>query len=235
MGGLACATPLLTSSARPERTRPVKEVPQKDILERDCPLEEQAHFKALELYIATALHAWEPFSTLQEAVAHDIVRAVLDPGEEPLFAGDDLKVQTAVLLASVETHEGHGMRYVDSGFCNDPKQKDNPLLKNGGCDGGHAVSLFQIHPGPGIVLLDNGLYGYRRSPPPVDPSRTSQIVDAKALLDRPTATKTALHMLRAALKHDGTLCEYSGELRPCPKAAKRLTFAKEWLTSHPFM
>lgn len=252
------------SYAVTERSHVEKVHVVKDLRSSDAPLEEQPRFRALERYLADALHQWEPHSTLQEAVAHDITRAVLDPGEEPLF-DDSNRARTAVLLASVEHHEGTGRQYVDSGLCNDPREKDNPILKNGSCDGGAAVSLWQVHPGRGIVLFDNGLYGYKveprkppvrsgytggettgaaalplnqaqATPPPVYPYRTAgQVIDAAALHDRAIAAKVALHMLRASLKRDGTLCEYSGEVKPCPKAAKRLKFAVDWSREHPFI
>lgn len=228
-----------------------KVVERKDVLQQDCPLEEQDRFKHLEHYIAEALHSWEPFSTLQESVAHDIVRIALDPGEPALFDDDPERARTATLLASVESHEGHGFSYVDRGICNDPTQKDNPVLKNGSCDGGAAHSLWQIHPGAGIVLLDNGSYAYKRQLPAdrqgpteggassVALCRTSEqhrgcVIDADALRDRELAVRTAMHMLRASLKRDGTLCEYSGEVKPCPKAVKRLKKAIEYTASHPY-
>lgn len=253
---LAPVLPALSSTVTPQ-PRAEKEKQPKDLLQQDCPLEEQDRFKRLELYIASALHEWEPYSHLQEAVAHAIVRVALDPGEEALFPDDSSRAKTATLLASVENHEGHGWKYVDSGICNDPKQIDNPLLKNGSCDGGSAVSLFQIHPGRGIVLFDNGSYGYKRSdlnevrgsgltgrdvaaPPAPSVGELSSpnapnVITATELHDRLVAAKVALHMLRASLRRDGTLCEYSGEVKPCPKAKKRLEFAEKWSRKHPFI
>jgi hypothetical protein len=255
--GLALLAPVLPalSSTTTPRLRAERVFSNKDLLQQDCPLEEQTRFKHLEFYIASALHEWEPYSHLQEAVAHDIARVVLDPGEQALFPDDVARGKTATLLASIEHYEGTGRQYVDSGLCNDPKQKDNPLLKGGSCDGGSAVSLFQIHPGRGIVLFDNGLYGYRRDPsedsrkwahrqdtpaaPPAGPagafSSPNPVITATELHDRLTAAKVALHMLRASLRRDGTLCEYSGEVKPCPKAKKRLEFAEKWSGEHPFV
>jgi hypothetical protein len=252
---LAPVLPALSSTVTPQ-PRAERVFAAKDLLQQDAPLEEQSRFKNLEMYIASALHEWEPSSHLQEAVAHDIVRVALDPGEEALFPDDVNRAKTATLLASVEDHEGHGWAYVDRGVCNDPKQIDNPLLKNGNCDGGSAVSLFQIHPGRGIVLFSNGLYGYKSiedprksahqqdtpAAPPAGPagalsspsSPQTQVITAAELHDRLVAAKVALHMLRASLRRDGTLCEYSGEVKLCPKARKRLEFAEKWSASHAF-
>jgi hypothetical protein len=53
------------------------------------------------------------------------------------------------------------------------------------------------------------------------------------LADRQLAARTALHFLRASIKRDGTLCEYTGEHHPdCPKGEKRLTFALDWAKNH---
>ena len=264
VSGVLLAVPLLTSSsARSLHQHSVKDVSKKDLVRQDRQLEEQDRFKQLEAYVAAALNAWEPYSTLQESIANDIVRTTLDPGEPALFVGDIKHVKTAMLLASVESHEGHGFSYVDKGLCNDPAQRSNPILNNGDCDGGKAYSLFQIHPGIGIVLFDQGGYGYHRdlsaerqrttdgggprpkpplsrdANPPVVPCRAAEelrgcVIDADALRDRRIAVKTALHMLRASLKRDGTLCEYSGETKPCPKAEKRLKKAVEYVESHPY-
>jgi len=249
VAAVAATAALAPTKASPRREPRTKEVTKKDLLQQDCPLEEQDRFKRLELYVAEALHAWEPFSTLQESIAHDIVRVALDPGEPAVFPDDESRVKTATLLASVESHEGHGMAYVDRGVCNDPQEHGNPLLKNGGCDGGKAFSLFQIHPGPGIVLFDNGGYGFRRTEvrqgvtargerAPLRGSlssfQTRRVIDGSALVaDRELAARTAIHMLRASLRRDGTLCEYSGEMKPCPKAVARLKLAEEWVREHP--
>jgi len=261
--GLLAISPAFSSTVTPQ-PRTEKAVELKHAVE-ELPLEESAHFKKLESYVLGAMKAWAPADTIAgthsqddfDSIARDIVATVLDPGEPALFADGNEKEHTATLLSTMAYYEGHFWPYVDTGLCNDPKEKNNPILRNGGCDNGEAVSLWQIHPGRGIVLLDNGLYGYhvsvtdkvprvgvraasadatRARPLSVDPLSVgeSKVATAESLHDRRFAAKTALHMLRASLKRDGTLCEYTGELKPCPKAEKRLKFAREWSDKHPY-
>ena len=54
------------------------------------------------------------------------------------------------------------------------------------------------------------------------------------LADRQRAARVALHMMRTSLKRSGTLCGYTGEAAPCPKARQRLEFARDYLRAHPF-
>jgi hypothetical protein len=261
--GLLAISPAFSSTVTPQ-LRAEKAIELKYAVS-ELPLEESDHFKRLEGYVLNAMKTWAPAATIAgthsqddfETIARDMVSVVLDPGEPALFADTAEKERTAILLATMAYYEGHFWPYVDSGLCNDPKEKNNPILRNGNCDNGEAISFWQIHPGRGIVLLDNGLYGYRVSvtdkaprvgvraasadatrarPLSVDPLSVveSKVATAESLHDRRFAAKTALHMLRASLKRDGTLCEYTGELKPCPKAEKRLKFAREWSDKHPY-
>jgi hypothetical protein len=233
-------------------------------------IEDSVHFKALEAYVLDAMETWAPAATIAgthsqdgfASIARDVVAVVLNPGEPALFKNDLDRSRTATLLATLAYFEGHLWPYVDEGICNDPKQKNNPILKNGNCDGGFAVSQWQIHPGRGIVLFDTGSYGYvvgRGSdkgsteggvrtpsgfqaasavagPPSVDSlSDPRPVATAETLKDRRFAAKVALHMLRTSLKRDGSLREYTGELQSHPKADQRLKFAREWSDKHPFV
>jgi len=217
-----------------DRTAPSKETIIKQLMPETPPLED-AHHKILTSYILDSMRAWAPPSTIVQthstdtfpSIAKDIVDVVLDPGEPALWKNDETKPKTATLVATMALFEGHYWRYVEDGTCNS-KNRTNPVLKNGTCDGGTAFSLWQVHPQHGLVLLDNGLWGWS-----VDPSNPNVVTGEKLLADRVLAAKTALHFLRASIKRDGTLCEYTGEKKPCRKAEQRVDFAVNWLEKHP--
>jgi hypothetical protein len=214
---------------------PIKEVILKQLIEETSPLED-AHHRQLTVYILESMRSWAPPSTIVQthstasyaSIAKDIVDTVLDPGEPSLWKDDKQKTKTAVLSATMALFEGHYWKYVEDGTCN-AKDRSNPVLKNGTCDGGAAYSLWQVHPMRGLVLLDNGLWGWA-----VDTKRSDVVTGEKLLADRRLAAKTALHFLRASIKRDGTLCEYTGESKPCKKAEQRMKFAVNWLEKHPF-
>lgn len=191
------------------------------------------HHIELVTYILNAMKQWAPASTIIRShntdrfpsIADDIVTVVLDPTEPSLFHDDPSKLKTAVLLATVAYFEGHFWEYVEDGTCN-ASDRSNPILKNGPCDGGTAYSLWQIHPEHGLVLLNN-TWGYSTHNDSIN-----VITGEKLLADRKLSAKTALHFLRASLNRNGTLCEYTGEHKECPKAKARLDFANAWVKAH---
>jgi hypothetical protein len=73
--------------------------------------------ESLVSYLVAAMIAWVPLhahaplespeDTLAryESIARDLATVALDDDEEPLFAGDDGRVQTALLMASVASYE----------------------------------------------------------------------------------------------------------------------------------
>jgi hypothetical protein len=232
---VAIAGSYSSSRAAPHRETPVREV-ARHVLARESAPTEDAHHRELKAYVLEAMRAWAPSSTIAQthsteaypSIASDLVDVALDPGEPTLWADDANKTRTATLLATVAYFEGHFWPYVEAGVCNDPKRRSDPVLRNGGCDGGAAYSLWQIHPVHRMVLLDDGLWGRATG----DDDRV--INGDKLLADRKLAARTALHFLRASIRRDGTLCEYTGERRPvCPKADRRLSFAREWVKLHP--
>lgn len=214
---------------------PIKDVIIKQLPQEVPPLED-VHHKELTNYVLESMKTWAPPSTIVQthsnsnfaSIAKDIVDVTLDPGEPALWKTDKNKTKTAVLVATIAYFEGHYWAYVEDGTCNS-KIRTNPVLKNGTCDSGEAFSLWQVHPGNGLVLLDNGMWGWA-----TDTHRPDIVTGEKLLADRKLAAKTALHFLRASIKRDGTLCEYTGELKPCVKAKQRLDFAVNWLEKHPF-
>ena len=74
-------------------------------------------------------------------IAADIADVSMDPEEPPVFSGDDGRVKTAMLLASITLFESGGYR------------ADVDELRHRG-DGGQAVCLAQIHPWKGERIVD---------------------------------------------------------------------------------
>ena len=131
----------------------------------------------------------------------------------------------AVLLAAVAYWEGSRYaEYVDDGRCNDKVWRKTPdgiytMHLGGDCDGGHAHSLWQIHP---ITKPSNAIF---------------DLCNAKAVSSRVSAARCALEMLRRSLSVDGTLSGYTGESLygdKHPKADERLHFALDALRNYPW-
>ena len=205
-----------------------------------------------------ALHvAHEDSRARQAETASDIV-FVAREDRRPLFPGDGLRDQTAVLVAGVAFFESGYSGFVDRGDCNDhswrhpsltgpdavtPEEfkKRKTLLATSGCDGGWAYSDWQIHPfdyawREGIVLLDDDR-AWMFSADVRDGEEHEIIAGKDMIADRRQAARVALHMLRRALgpTGQGNLCGYTGERGYCPKAEARLQFAKDWSRRHPFV
>jgi hypothetical protein len=78
--------------------------------------------------------------------AEDILLVAYDPLEPPFYTGPYARANTAILIASIAALESRFLERIIRGHCQ-PYE----------CDGGHAVGLMQVHPGPyGIRLLSNG-------------------------------------------------------------------------------
>jgi hypothetical protein len=80
----------------------------------------------LSAYIVTAMVAWMPLKVhyregeaaareRYEAIARDIATVALDEAETPLFAGEDGRTQTALLVASIASYESYFRADVDNG------------------------------------------------------------------------------------------------------------------------
>jgi hypothetical protein len=212
---------------------------------------EKAHWDALKEYLLNTMREWAPAenqpdhdTSNYESIAEDIATGIL-AREEPAFWKDDTnKGKSAVLVASMGYWEGHYWRFVDDGRCNKPrwlKSKEGLHLTGpkATCDGGHAYSIFQIHPDHGGIALlyeeddDGDLigtgYGYHYDKPQA-PFVTGQDM----AFDRKLAVRAVMHMLRPAVAANNNLCEYTGEARPCKKGKERLDWALKWWASHPF-
>jgi hypothetical protein len=94
-------------------------------------------------YVLAAMLAWVPPSqqgpaeagpvaqARYERIAQDIASVALDPNVDPLFDGDDGRARTAILLASIASHESMFSRAVDEGVVRG--------------DHGVAWGLWQVH------------------------------------------------------------------------------------------
>jgi len=80
----------------------------------------------LATYLLSAMVAWMPPKVHHregeaaallryEAIATDIAKIALDENEQPLFAGEDGRTQTALLVASIASFESHFRADVDEG------------------------------------------------------------------------------------------------------------------------
>lgn len=194
-------------------------------------------------YLVAAMLSWSPAkdhapdteaetTARYTAIADDIAAVVQDSSEGAIFKDDPAKARTALQLAGVAFFESRFWSYVDTGKCNDREWRAKQPTSTSLCDGGLAWSLWQIHTrftnGRAAVLdgiaLDGD--GWKHD--------SSGFVGKQLLADRKLAARVALHMLRASLARGGTLCGYTGETGPCPKAVARLSLAKAYLAKHPF-
>lgn len=100
----------------------------------------------LAAYLYAAMTAWSPLAQHHYAegepvtvaryqdIAESIASVALDPAEPPVFAGDDGRARTAVLLAAIASLESGGFRS-DVAWCS----------ASGLGDHGHAAGLWQSH------------------------------------------------------------------------------------------
>jgi len=190
----------------------------------------------LAAHVLEAMRSWVkeskatvPFTELAGDIAHVALR------EQPAFEGDESRARTAILLAAVADYEGsHFREYVDAQRCNDSawRAKNAVTMMQGDCDGGIAVSLWQVHYDcGGIALYDDAReWSYGCS------SRDGAVPVTREAVrgNRRLAARIALHMMRKSLRAKAGLCQFTGELGPCPKGDERLEHARSWSSKHPF-
>jgi hypothetical protein len=154
----------------------------------------------------------------------DIARDIVEVSGEP---------KMAITMASLAFWESRFWKHVDDGGCNTRRKEIRALMSvTGDCDGGIAWSLWQIH-AFGVVLTPDGEWKYAWDDH-ANPGQKS-LTGADLIADRKLAARVAMAMVRKSLRlSGGTLCGYSGEPGPCPKAAQRQQFAESWLRKHPF-
>ena len=105
--------------------------------------------ESLVAYLVAAMVAWVPphahapvessaeVQARYRSIANDLALVVMDGGETPLFAGNDARAQTALLMLSVASFESSFRKSVDDGF--------------GRGDGGRSYCLMQIRVGRGVT------------------------------------------------------------------------------------
>jgi hypothetical protein len=162
-----------------------------------------------------------------DAVARDIANVASDASEQPIWGDDVTRAKTAIVLTALAFFESRFWRFVDEGICNG---RDSSRVRAlGNCDGGYAYSLWQIHPEDGLVLVGDG-WAHAR-----DVRGVREVITGKMLIaDRTLAARVALHIARRSIRAGAGLCQYTGELGPCPKGNTRLGFALRWVARHPF-
>lgn len=207
----------------------------------------------LVLYILKAMISWVPLAnhmapvspehTLARytSIAEDIADVVMDPTETAVLpgqTGDKGIVGNGLLLAAIGSFEGVYQEYVDDGSCNDAtwRAAHAEILRMGGCDGGHAWTIWQIHTMGGLVLTGPYVTGYMY----VDGARQHPetiITGPKMIKDRKLGARTALHILRLSMHDHHSLCAYTGEacVGPIPLAVARLQRPIRYMTQNPYI
>jgi hypothetical protein len=217
--GILSIVSVAPSHAEPlvQRSVPVVVAPE---VPADVPAEElivpiDPPFSVLATYVLSVMRSWPaavpscPAADL-EAIARDVASVASN-------------VREAVLLAGLGYWEGARFAdYVDRGACNDPAWRASTgglrtMRQWGDCDGGHAHSLWQIHP---IVDVVSPLYG---------------LCNAEAVSERVGAARCALAIARGSISSTGDLRAYTGEIwGGHPKADERLKFVQRAIDKHPF-
>lgn len=191
----------------------------------------------LPSYIQSSMLSWvrpahrtDVDETRYLSIAEDIAAVVSEPGEAPIFKGDESRAKTALVLASIA--------FWESGF--DPRVDAGARLG----DDGHAISLFQLHVEQGGWMLeDDGgwIYGdaakRTKDAAWLASHRVYRWTDLRGAEHRRDAARVALHVARQSIRAGAGLCQYSGEGadgKGCPKAATRLQHAQAWFASHPY-
>lgn len=217
-------------------------------------MQRQEHHDKLKQYVFNAMTEWAPAKDMPDqdtsnfdGIAEDITTVVLDDSEPALWVDDTSKGETATMVATIGLWEGHYWRYVDDGRCNSKSWRESHAGKHltgprATCDGGHAYSIFQIHPDRGGVVLTTREIETAEGPKVVGDGYTYHfmapdepyITGRDLIQDRTKAVRVALHMLRKAVQLHNNLCAYTGESGECPKGKERLDWAMKYWKKHPF-
>ena len=166
-----------------------------------------------------------------EDIAMNIVDVAFDYTLPSVFPGPDGDIRMALLLASIGSLEGGYHEWVGNGDCN---KKD---WEGGGCDGGHAFTIFQIHVYD-YMIKDDALTQARYVDKAYRDEHTDEIIKGKNLIEDPRlGVLVAYYIIRSSMITHRSLCAYSGEscIGKHPKADARLERAKAYLKDHPFV
>jgi hypothetical protein len=191
---------------------------------------------ALTQYLLAAMLSWMPVKNQSfrepedaalaryESIAWDVASVVCDGNEPPLFAGDDTRAKTALVVLSVAFWESGFRVDIDTGHCA-PHE----------CDHGLAFSLWQLHPEDGFIF-DGDVYTFSRNRSSQwRQEHASEIYDGPSLIqDRKLAARVALHILRYSVRNAKSLGIYTGEGGNGPKARQRYNHAVNYLRDHPY-
>jgi len=166
-----------------------------------------------------------------EADAERIVDVTYDDTLKPIFRGEEGRLKTALLLGAIASLEGGFHEWVENGDCNQAG------WLGGGCDGGHAYSIFQIHVYD-YMIKDGVLTQSRYVDKEYREAHQDEIIKGQTLIDDPyKAVLVAYYLALNSMTTYHSLCAYSGE--SCtgnhPKATQRLDRAQDYLRTHPFV
>lgn len=207
----------------------------------------KAGVSSLAAYLSQSMMTWRKGdSVFYDAIAVDIAVVVSAESEPPVFTHDDARGETGILMATLAFFEGGLQKWVDATFeggCNDTvwrasKTGRATMAGVGDCDGGNAISLWQVHVEHTLALLPDGGWRAAAGDDLADggPPDGVDLIRPRDLRDRRVAVRVALHMARESVFVTGSLCHYSGEGAfggGCPKAKARLDFARNWWQHHP--
>lgn len=172
----------------------------------------EADAQTIERAVLDTMNSWPhalpavptvDYTELAHAVANVAERVEPIRPEKP-----QARLYSAMVLVGLAYKEGARFAaYVADGRCNDPAWRASPegitLLHWGGCDGGKAYSLWQVH-----------IEGRRITP--------------AQMMDQEFAASVAADIARKSYAGSKGLCWYTGEWGgPCPKAREREAFAEE--------
>lgn len=217
-------------------------------------------FEHLRDYVRGVMESWPkgskelPTADLND-VASDIAAAVgIEPttveivtsktcstvkGSDWCFWGEGLNSDGAkgLLLASLAYWEGSRFAdYADRSLCTDKtwrasKEGRRFMHLGGDCDGGHAFSLWQIHPIEAKDAKGSHIDGV------CDREHVGPgMYDGVDGINRYGAARCALELARESIATRGNLMQYTGEIGYVhPKADERLEFARAAIKKHPWL
>ena len=166
----------------------------------------------------------DPAETYARYMAHaeNIADVALDPTEKPLFGGENGRIKTALVIASIETFESWIKKGPIHGDCHE--HPDRRCRKS--TDVPHSFCHMQIQPGPTGIILDSETYRFAK---PGEKGYTGADLDQDAKL----CNRIGLHMVRESFQARGDLSIYTGEEKGGIKAFHRLYRAQSWYKSNP--
>lgn len=154
--------------------------------------------------------------------ATNMVDVAMDPDEKPLFAGSNGRVQTALVMASIETFESFLKAGPIHGDCHEHKDRRCRKVT----DKPHSFCHMQIQPGPTGIVIDPETYHFAKA-------GESGYKGVDLDQDSKLCNRIGLHMMRESFQSRGDLSVYSGEQKGGVKAKHRLQRAQIWYKAHP--